>query len=227
MGTGIHVYVEKKVNGVWEAQGTFGNKAEDDEEECYGLTSPPIYRYRNYYLFAILAGVGNYFYFHDPLNVIAPPRGIPKNASPEYLRCASGSDWHSHSWLTLRNILNFDWTQKLVQRGWFLASTYIPWAAYEDSPCPKGYWSNSPQENILSDNDVKTLVSEYKALGGQPAQQRDLLATYFNTYVPHEWGAPYHTLAGPLFLKAVLELLVLGGGTKGINNIRMVFFFDN
>jgi len=61
---------------------------------------------RNYYLFSILADVRN-----SGEEVIDYPRGIPLDASCGYLhKCDSwSSDAHSHSYFTLRELLDVDW----------------------------------------------------------------------------------------------------------------------
>jgi hypothetical protein len=64
---------------------------------------------RNYNLFCALAGVRNYF--ENPV-VISPPKGLPKDVSPVIRREKRrwGIDGHSHSWLSLRELLEFDWS---------------------------------------------------------------------------------------------------------------------
>jgi len=66
------------------------------------------YRGRNYYLFALLANVRNYHNEVEPLN---DPRGIPDDASAGYryeLKRWNG-DYHSPSYYTLEELLNVDW----------------------------------------------------------------------------------------------------------------------
>lgn len=62
---------------------------------------------RNYYLFSILADVRN----SGDEEVIDDPRGIPQDASFGYLyKCDRwAGDAHSHSYFTLRELLDVDW----------------------------------------------------------------------------------------------------------------------
>ena len=64
---------------------------------------------RNYYLFSILADVRNVSGV-EPINY---PKGIPDDASTGYLyKCEQwDSDAHSHSYFTLDELLNVDWSQ--------------------------------------------------------------------------------------------------------------------
>jgi hypothetical protein len=93
---------------------------------------------RNYRVFAMLAGVRNGFGFagietHTPLQPISEPRGLPADAEIEdgdsIIVMADGGGeedirtrhWlgdHSHSWLTLREILDWNgWDSSLDMRG--------------------------------------------------------------------------------------------------------------
>lgn len=66
-----------------------------------------IYDNRNYYLFAILADVRN----DGSVESIDYPRGIPDDCSSgySYITKQWGSDGHSHSYFTLKELLEVDW----------------------------------------------------------------------------------------------------------------------
>jgi len=91
MGTDIHMYAEEKVNGVWE--------------EVPELDS--IYDERNYTTFGVLAGVR----LPDTkgLVCISSPKGLPHDISSDVLRESENCDSHSHSFLTLAELLEFNW----------------------------------------------------------------------------------------------------------------------
>lgn len=67
------------------------------------------YNNRNYYIFSILADVRN----SGEVEPLDYPRGIPNDASIGYLyKCGQwDSDAHSHSYFTLDELLNVDWSQ--------------------------------------------------------------------------------------------------------------------
>ena len=67
------------------------------------------YGNRNYYIFSILANVRN----GSDIEPISYPKGIPDDASYGYLyKCNQwNSDAHSHSYFTLDELLNVDWSE--------------------------------------------------------------------------------------------------------------------
>jgi hypothetical protein len=64
---------------------------------------------RNYYIFSILADVRN----DSGVEPINYPKGIPDDASSGYLYMCDqwDSDAHSHSYFTLEELLNVDWSE--------------------------------------------------------------------------------------------------------------------
>lgn len=65
------------------------------------------YNDRNYYLFGILAGVR-----YRDVKIIKEPRGIPDDCSYGYKYMAKKweGDAHSHSYFTLKELLDVDWS---------------------------------------------------------------------------------------------------------------------
>ncbi|RLK09645.1 hypothetical protein DER29_6198 [Micromonospora sp. M71_S20] len=112
MGCDIHAYVETRTNGTWAYAGdnTFPDNEFPKEKQC------PFDGARDYGLFGFLADVRNY----SESPVIAEPRGLPADVSAEVR--AKSDDWnvdgHSHTWLTLAELLAFDYDQTFAdQRG--------------------------------------------------------------------------------------------------------------
>lgn len=127
MGCDIHLYVERqRADGVWEfcpspgsllARGHLvelyggGTEAQQAVDAVISLQtleeSDDFYDGRDYSLFGILADVRTRE--HPPL---AQPRGVPDDASPEYLKRVDdyGSDGHSHSWFLLSELLAHKWS---------------------------------------------------------------------------------------------------------------------
>lgn len=162
MGADIHLYVEKKVNGVWEAirgantdiarfrdyaerartngeeekaidyekmandieSGEKLKSAEDEyDREHYAPTTLVDWAYdgRNYNLFAMLADVRNGrgfagVYTGEGFNPIADPKGAPSDMSSEIKSACEywEGDGHSHSWFTVKELLDYDWEQDTV-----------------------------------------------------------------------------------------------------------------
>lgn len=84
-----------------------------------------IYSGRNYDLFAILANVRNGRGFAgvptgEGFDPISMPKGIPADCHPitKAMMESYGCDGHSHSWITLRELLDYDWEgQRTVSYG--------------------------------------------------------------------------------------------------------------
>ncbi len=92
MGCDIHAYAEIKEKGKWEFTGI----------------NP--FDFRSYGLFGFLAGVRNY----SEAEPIAKERGVPSDLSPEVSESNESwdSDGHSHSWVSLKELLDFDYEKK-------------------------------------------------------------------------------------------------------------------
>ncbi len=140
MGCDIHLYLEKRIfrfddknkeNGIWVSADKWTVEEwkvlypEDYENNFSVNYNDRIYSGRNYDLFAILADVRNGRGFagvktREGFNPISYPKGLPDDISTEVKREAEswGADGHSHSWLTLKELLDYDWQgQKTVHYG--------------------------------------------------------------------------------------------------------------
>lgn len=96
MGCDIHAYVEVKHGDKWR------------------MAPVGVFDRRNYGLFGFLADVRNYS--HVP--PIAKPRDIPEDVSPcvgEHVESWAG-DSHNHSWLSLKELLDFDYDEVFEDR---------------------------------------------------------------------------------------------------------------
>jgi hypothetical protein len=109
MGCDIHLYVERRTDSGWE-------HVPDHSDDWRDTAN--WYSTRNYNLFAILADVRNGHGFAgiktgDGFIPIDYPRGLPADVSTKVdAECVEwGIDGHSHSHLTIAEILAFDWDQ--------------------------------------------------------------------------------------------------------------------
>lgn len=118
MGCDIHMYAEVKKNGEWRKVGKiFDNPFYDPEENLsssfFARKTDHPYQRRNYLLFSILANVRNaeFVYTEYPLM----PKGLPKDVSEEVKKKSDENIWgnaeHSHSWLTLKELIDIKWKQ--------------------------------------------------------------------------------------------------------------------
>lgn len=214
MGCDIHLYVEKKNSqGQWEIL-----RDVKDEKELY---QP--YHSRNYDLFAILAGVRGY------LNYIEPPKGVPDNASPEYKKMVE--DWdcdgHSHSYFTVRELLDYDWTQIATHQGYIEIEVWQKWDSYgrkygeePDEWCGGFY---SPNSTIISMENAEKLFKNANTFD----ERKEIASKNKKTYVASEWEIKYSKCCNEFLSETLTELLKLSNGTQHLDDVRIVFFFDN
>jgi hypothetical protein len=137
MGADIHLYIEyKDENRKWvldknlkckRCNGTGKNCDEIDIEDedrdiCFGDGYVSCDISRSYWLFAALANVRN----RTDMIPIAEPRGIPEDASKEYIKIANNDlDDHSHSYHTLKQLKEYD-CEYDGKRGWEYLKIYFP-----------------------------------------------------------------------------------------------------
>lgn len=111
MGCDIHLYTEKKIKKDgketwWCCDHFTPNEYYGPDEEWdtpWSLVS--IYDGRNYALFTALAGVRR----EPDVDIISGPRGLPDDVSAivKYESDRWGVDGHSHSWLTARELFEY------------------------------------------------------------------------------------------------------------------------
>lgn len=95
MGCDIHCYAERK------------------SEQRYLEIECNSFDWRDYSLFAFLAGVRNY----SGVDPISEPRGLPGDLSDEVAEeWDDGFNYHSASWLSLEELLAFDYDQVTEDR---------------------------------------------------------------------------------------------------------------
>lgn len=100
MGTDIYLHAERRVGNGWEYCG------ELEELEI-----------RNYEFFAILANVRNPIRSTQPYMYISLPRGFPNDMSDGLRKDSLLFDGHDPGWITLRELLDFDWDGKTMLRS--------------------------------------------------------------------------------------------------------------
>lgn len=105
MGCDIHMYLEKKVNGKWIS----ADPVIKDSDGLFDVDSRHrVYTQRNYLLFSVLAGV------REPKPGVWQKykvKGFPDDADPMVKKIYEqwGSDAHTPSHLTLKDLLDVNW----------------------------------------------------------------------------------------------------------------------
>lgn len=204
MGCDIHFAVEHKRKFDWE------------------VVPHITYDERNYEAFGILAGVRG-----DGFPPISPPKGEPHDLSEE-LRDddVRGSD-HSVTWLSVDEIVAYDWAQTATLSGIVTPATYAAWRRRQewDGPLnnyPKSYSQgvSGPKVRIVSNEEMDAYVEENK-----DALEND--STFFTNshlYTKVEWDVMASVAAGPFYNVVIPQMVRVQ--RKG-GQVRAVFGFDN
>jgi hypothetical protein len=98
VGCDIHALAEKRIGSSYE----------------WLDMSPPVFDCRDYGMFGFLADVRNYY----AVPPIVPRRGLPGDLSSKAANYAEswGDDGHSHSWLSVQELSEFDYDAPMVDR---------------------------------------------------------------------------------------------------------------
>lgn len=250
MGCDIHLYVERRQpDGTWASADNwlFVEEEDDDGNLVQHRTlwtwregrehDHSFYNKRFYALFEILAGVRAYEGFVQ----LDAPRGVPDDASPEYLEMVRkwNLDGHSHSYCTVQELLDYDWTQTLRREGYL---DLFDWAdAKLNNNTPKSWcrsagggtiytvtaaeinaaWREVEKHGFslwdLKDRDRETLKRLVETLNRRNRKPKG------SPFVSYTWEQPYYECVGPFWAKTMPCLLALGNP----KDTRVVFFFDN
>ena len=100
MGTDIYIHAEKRSGTIWRYCG----ELKDLED-------------RNYEFFAILANVRNPIRSTEPFDYIIQARGFPEDMSEGLRKDTLLFCGHDPGWVTLRELLEFDWQGKTILRS--------------------------------------------------------------------------------------------------------------
>lgn len=134
---------------------------------------------------------------------IAPPRGVPDDASEETRAEALGSsDWHTHSYFTLRELLAYDWNRQAR------------------------FVEKVPREIEARARAVGAMEAWGEAYTSMP---EDELRALYNRddWVEVETWTPYHRCASEFYDELIpyLQALVVDGRTE--DDVRVILWFDN
>jgi hypothetical protein len=136
MGCDIHLYVENRrfEDGAWVARAEkvpnkYYDPNENDGERELEIEGERFYNGRNYRLFGMLADVRNGCGFAG-CDTGDAPKGLPDDVTAIIKEESEswGLDGHSHSWLTVQELLDYDWTRRIKNRG---VVDFLTWAEFQ------------------------------------------------------------------------------------------------
>lgn len=233
MGCDIHLYVEKKnpISGAWKAiKGVNEPEIKDFEEYAekaktrgdnadYWLkrieeekagTHDFIWSGRHYFLFSLLANVRNEY----GANPISEPKGLPDDVS--FLVSEKSAEWgvdgHSHSFLTARELIEFNWDQVVTVEGWVSEQQY---KEFKEKGSPSGWCGAVGGGGVqhITNREMDNFIA------GKGFRLSDAYYTLIN------WQWPYTYYARSFHDWSIPKLKELAG--DDLDSIRLVFWFDN
>ncbi|MGV6816169.1 MAG: hypothetical protein ACWA44_02735 [Thiotrichales bacterium] len=223
MGCDIHCFVEKRTNKGWErvSKGLQSDYYAPNNE--YFSTDEykdggRIIDCRNYTLFAFMANVRNGYGFAgcdtgDAIKPISMPKGLPSDVSEEVKKESDdwGVDGHSHSFLSLRELNEFD-PEKVtkVYRGYIVASQY---------------------EDFLKEGRPSSYAGDMA--GPSTIKSPNSVCVELQRMNPHarictqvEWTEQLSDRLDAIYDHALPQLEKISSDGKG-EDVRLVFWFDN
>lgn len=233
MGCDIHLYVEVKKDGKWKSVDKWSWPYDEIKDVSH---KDSYYNRRNYSLFAILADVRNGSGFAgiktgDGFNIISEPKGVPHDISKEVLEICDfwNGDGHSHSWFTLKELIEFDWTQKTRRIGWVNSLSYVKWDKERDDS-PGSFCGGVSGGSIrhLTEDEMNSHLNFIK--NSFNLKHNWELIEYIENHEPLkgyycqvEWEQTYYSCCSEFWSSTIPRLLALGNP----EDVRIVFWFDN
>jgi hypothetical protein len=207
MGCDIHSFAEVKRGGKWHRVGDIFPHPYNEDKKI----DQPFYS-RNYNLFAILADVRNGVGFAgiktgEGFISISEPRDFPLDLSDDG-RLTSDSlsdDYHSRSWLTLKELMEYDWNQLTVRQGWVTKPEYDE---YKKEGVPSSFCGG------VSGLSVRHISND----------EMDTISDHANCYTLVKWGTTYKAAAGDWYFDKIFPILADLGAHE---DVRVIFWFDN
>jgi hypothetical protein len=176
-----------------------------------GKTINSWYDDRNYLIFAVLANVRNW---HNEIEPISIPRGIPEDISAESLLRLSNE--HSASWLSLEEVYLYDWDKKITKSKTFSKKE---WLLYKQS----GNVNPHPLAVIQFPGDLNSTVVSNKEMD-QIINDPERLNNNLNYITEFTWEEPITPRSADFLNK--MESVEDWCQTNP-DSIRLVFDFDS
>lgn len=247
MGCDIHDWAEIRRGGRWEIVGdAFANPYYEENEPASNWNRPMVphpFHQRSYRAFSVLAGVRD----RAGIAPVVPPRGVPDDASAEYRREVKqwDRDGHSHSWVTLRELLLYDRHAETEDvTGVVNREGYARWKKTQSRPiayCESVFGgsvrnvSNEVMERAIAEDDRQY---DYRTEVTWRERVSDTTGELWGRTVPALFCLiTAEPQALSLFDQAntgndpdsvyVLDDWLEEHGMPKLDDVRMVFFFDN
>jgi hypothetical protein len=214
VGTNIDLCVERRVDEVWSH--VWPATDEITLKDAFARPNPwadPFAIGRNYPLFAILGGAGR---LSDQFQQMVPTRGIPNDVSSETRAWMDSSlawedDAFGHSWATLRELIELDWSRVLELEGYVSKSEY---AMFRERGHPTTWspasWGVGRGLILVSNDEMEEALSAGSEAKGAV------------TFI--RWRRTYRDCVGPWLFDVMIPALFALGQP---DDVRLIFFFDS
>jgi len=183
------------------------------DEICWHCGFDDEFDNRNYAWFAVLCGVRG-----DYDQDFGEAKGLPNNVSSEVkvVSDRDGVDAHSHHWITLRDLLDFEWNATIRRVGYFDSVTFR-YQLREILSNKISYFPDQMGPNYFEIS--KDLMIKYLA------GHRDFFDQRYGRYcVKVKQDVTYKQEVGEDYINKLLKRLSSFGEPE---DVRIVFWFDN
>lgn len=247
MGCDIHLVAQKRVSGQWEAiNRVIPNEYSEGENDKFTLER--LFDDRNYRLFGMLANVRNGHGFAgvdtgDPFVFISEPRGYPEDfktkdtvdsilsgeETDEYLGLWMGD--HSHSWLGLQELIDYDWSQVAICRGVVDGHEFLKWSEskeWDEYAQPESWCGGISGRDVarVSVDEMERRIEAIRSRFAGKELSEALKSDLSKVYTTIQWPRLYSECAGTFYTR-LLPMLTRIGKEVGTENVRIVFGFDS
>lgn len=231
MGCDIHPAIEYREDGEWKAvlcPNKYFGKYSDEPKITAKLDID-----RDYDLFAVLGNVRNGRSagcdMGDGFDPMTDCRGVPDDISDEAREVLS--DEHSATWVTLAEILAYDWNRSTKHRGWVSAVEFLDWDWMKEyKSAPRTYSGGVGGGSIkhITAAEMKQRVDAIRnGRHGKDEQViRDVDEQLGRHYCQIEWEETYTQSTIQMWTKILPKMLNLGR-QYGFENVRLVMDFDS
>ena len=242
MGTDIHLCVEMRDPfDVWHSLDHWSTDEYDEPGQQSVSYENRWYTHRDYDVFAILADVRNGRGFAgivtgDGFVPISADRGVPDDMSPEVRAYHEhgGLGDHSFSHLTLRDLVEYDWTQRTKVCGVVDAWQWHRWDGYrrEHGEMPHEYCADvsGPNIRIVTEPEMRQAVGELrgKARESQTHLDEKAFKSLYGMHTRFVMERTYYQCADSFWSKCMPRLLSAAFLHKlSHDDLRIVFGFDS
>lgn len=238
MGCDIHAAIEyKNGDGKWHCVTGRPNKwfsEKEPESEENNRTRYDLDLNRDYDMFAILGNVRNGSGFAgiktgEGFLPISDCRGVPADSAPETLQALSNE--HSATWVSLRELLEYDWTRGAVHYGVVDAVTFEKWDRVKEWNPQPDTWCGDVSGNGITHTDENTMRAKINDIkkrhhGNWTAIDKAIQTELNGWHCRIKWETDCADDGAQIWRKILPVMLPLGKD-HGYDNVRLVMDFDS